>query len=113
MSDLPTLTGRHRVAHLPPLRLTLEQFQALPEYSATLPTATTIGKRWRRQDGIYDASLRHYGRTKEEADRLCPWMIGEYAVNWVPDPAEPWMNIPDPKRVKINWYRPVIVVKAR
>lgn len=29
--------------------LTFEEFQALPEYSTTIPTGKTLGKQWRRQ----------------------------------------------------------------
>lgn len=32
------------------LRLTPDEFLALPEYSRSLPTGTTIGKRWRRHE---------------------------------------------------------------
>jgi hypothetical protein len=32
------------------VELTLEELRKLPEYSLTLPTATTTGKRWRRHE---------------------------------------------------------------
>lgn len=55
-------------------------FNALLEYSTSLPTGTTIGKKWKRQ---------------------CPhgtWVTGEY----VPDP--------EPKMVGIKWRRVVVVM---
>ena len=33
----------------PRLRLTQREFDCLPEYSTTVPTGTTIGKRWKRR----------------------------------------------------------------
>ncbi|OCC05144.1 hypothetical protein BA190_09515 [Labrys sp. WJW] len=79
----------------PVLRLTPRQFLDLPEYSTTFPTGTTPGKRWRRLDGAYDTVfIRKGGKPK--------WMIGEYDPN--DDGKGP--------RIKINWYRPVIVVRA-
>ena len=62
----------------------------LDEYSATLPTGTTPGKRWRRHDGAFDPSCEKPF-----------WLIGEYAA--IPD---------DPERVAINWYIPVLRMDA-
>jgi hypothetical protein len=70
------------------LHLTRAEFDALPEYSATLPTGTTPGKRWRRHDGAYDPSCK-----KPQ------WLIGEYGE----------INA-DGKTIALNWYWPVIVV---
>lgn len=42
---------------------------ALPEYSCTIPTGTTVGKRWRINNNAY------------RADRVgvpAEWMLGEY-----------------------------------
>lgn len=80
---------------LPVLRLSAREFQDLFEYSATIPTGTTPGKRWKRLDGAHDPSFRKSGGVPK-------WVIGEYA----PDcPA-------DAKTIKINWYRPIICVRA-
>jgi hypothetical protein len=80
---------------LPVLKLTCREFKKLSEYSASLPTGTTPGKRWKRLDGAHDhAFIRAGGKPK--------WQIGEY------DPACP----DDAKTIKINWYRPVICIRA-
>ncbi|MBN9033050.1 MAG: hypothetical protein BGO05_05190 [Rhizobiales bacterium 63-7] len=80
---------------LPVVRMTPCEFEALPEYSASYPTGTTPGKRWRREDGAFDPGfIRKGGRPR--------WVIGEY------DPNCP----PGAKRIRINWYRPVLRVKA-
>lgn len=82
------------VRALPQLRLSLREFKSLPEYSATLPTGTTPGKRWKRLDGAHDpAFVRRGGKPA--------WMIGEY------DPADDGQG----KTIKIYWYRPVIALK--
>lgn len=57
--------------------MTLDYFDALLEYSSSLPTGTYIGKRWKRFVG--------WG-----TDR---WLMGEYAED------------DDPKRVRIIWRR--------
>lgn len=41
-----------------------EDFDALPNYSCSLPTGTTIGKRWKRRKDYYDESKG--------------WLLGEY-----------------------------------
>lgn len=41
------------------------ELRALPEYSCSVPTGQTVGKRWRRN--------MHFGSTIEPE-----WMIGEY-----------------------------------
>lgn len=53
------------------------ELRSLPEYSCTLPTGTTIGKRWRR-------------RTPYRSDSY-DWMIGEYT------------DIGDPDNVGVSW----------
>ncbi|EUB97232.1 hypothetical protein PMI07_000808 [Rhizobium sp. CF080] len=78
-------------ASLPPLHLTKAEFEALPEYSATLPTGTTGGKRWRRQDGAYD--------------RRCEkptWIVGEFEAK----------DFGDQKNIRINWFVPVLKMDA-
>lgn len=79
-----------RIAHLPPLRLTPREFMALLEYSSSLPTGTVPGKRWRRHDGAHDPTCE---------DPV--WMIGEYGA-----------ISEDGKKIGLNWYRPIITVRA-
>lgn len=83
------------IRKLPPLRLTPSEFDALLEYSASLPTGTTPGKRWKRLDGAHDLTWKARGGKPA-------WMIGEY------DPTDDGKG----KSIKINWYRPVIVLAA-
>lgn len=45
-----------------------EELRELPEYSCSLPTGTTIGKRWGRQ-------LHHGSRVPTETRE---WQLGEY-----------------------------------
>jgi len=63
------------------LTLTRAELDALPEYSRSLPTGTTIGKRWKRNlaDG-------HGGKLKPY------WIVGEY------------YDIDRDDRVGIRWY---------
>lgn len=56
---------------LPGLRLTQREFDPLPEYSCSIPTGTTIGKRWKRHEGAYDQRFRAAGGKPW-------WIIGEY-----------------------------------
>ncbi len=60
--------------------MTKADFDALREYSCTLPTGTYIGKRWKR--ALFKDK---YG------SEVVGWMMGEYAPN------------PDPKEVDIIW----------
>lgn len=56
-----------------------EAFSALYDYSSSLPTGTTIGKRWKRRRDYHDESKG--------------WVLGEYAE----------CNPPNPDRVRIIW----------
>lgn len=76
---------------LPALHLTKAEFEALGEYSATLPTGTTPGKKWKRHDGAYDPAC----------DKPV-WIIGEY------DPEDDGTG----PAIKINWYVPVLRLDA-
>lgn len=75
---------------LPPFHLTKAEFDALDEYSATLPTGTTPGKRWKRHDGAFDPSCEKPF-----------WLIGEFGD-----------VTPDGKSIRINWYVPVLKLDA-
>lgn len=76
----------------PILRLTYQQFKDLPEYSATNPTGTTIGKRWKRYDGAHDLVWLARGG-------IPYWVVGEYALH---------LTEPE-KYVRIIWYKLVII----
>lgn len=78
---------------LPVLALTQAEFDALPEYSCSLPTGTTPGKRWKREDGAHDFAFKSQGGRPR-------WVIGEY------DPQDDGST----PTIKINWYRPAISV---
>lgn len=77
----------------PLLRLSPATLAALPEYSRTLPTGKTIGKRWKRnaRDGYYFPidvwGLRFVFPAPPR------WMVGEYAESALPG------------MVDIHWYR--------
>ena len=84
------------------VRLTTPQFEALLEYSSSLPTGTTIGKRWRRREPYYQqlpiqpqldtppnvlaegghVTLRDGTRWERRENALVPlevkWWMGEY-----------------------------------
>lgn len=97
---------------LPPLHITMQEAMKLSEYSATNPTGVTIGKRWRRHNGLHDPSFRRLGGKPR-------WMICEYQ-DAPPGPvraSDPegkkawvWKTV---KMCKIVTYRPVIRVKAK
>lgn len=92
---LKKLADQARAVHRrrPPLHATLQYFKDLPEYSCSLPTGTTLGKRWRCA-----IHVEPWGQiTLPEIG----WMIGEY------------YEIPgDKTHVGIRWYRPVVRVPA-
>ena len=68
----------------PSVRLTRREFDKLPEYSCSIPTGTTIGKRWKRSDTFT------LGRPR---DRELVWHMGEY------------IDHPDPELIGIRWKR--------
>ena len=88
----------------PTVQLTKREFDELSEYSCTLPTGTTLGKRWKRDQNAYRhpvcAHLHIFDGTREPDFRGPSWWMGEY----VPDP--------DPKMVGIRWYK-IEIVGAR
>lgn len=67
----------------PVLTMTWPELERLPEYSATVPTGTTEGKRWRR-----NRDARGRGGYGTPTSR---WMIGEYGP-------------PEGDSVPITWY---------
>lgn len=74
------------------LLLTQSEFDALPEYSASYPTGTTPGKRWKRHDGAHDREFISRGGVPK-------WQVLEY------DPECP----DDAMTITVFTYEPVIV----
>lgn len=76
----------------PIICMTQQEFDDLPEYSATLPTGTTPGKRWKRK--IYTGSrplpTPPYHIFTEE------WLIGEYG------------NFVGKNDIEIRWSTPIL-----
>ena len=68
--------------------LTRAELEALPDYSCTIPTGTTIGKKWRRREPY------HIG-----PGIVNLWYTGEYVED------------PDPEMVGIKWRKVVINAK--
>ena len=83
-----------RYACYPKLPITFWEFQKLPEYSATYPTGVTLGKRWRRHDGVFDEQFIRSGGKPV-------WLIQEY----IESPR-------DPKMASVKTYRSLIRAKA-
>lgn len=82
------------VKSLPRLLITFAEMKALPEYSATLPTGVTPGKRWRRHDGAHDLAYIRRGGVPF-------WVIGSYEA--IPG---------NTTKCAVVWYRPVIRARA-
>ena len=53
--------------------LTRREFDALPEYSCSLPTGTTVGKRWKRRCPY-----------RIQTDPPNEWYLGEYVESYLP-----------------------------
>jgi hypothetical protein len=65
--------------------LAREELADLPEYSCSIPTGTTPGKRWKRDANAYRRDLPWPGHVPD-------WLLGEY------------VEIPgDPDHVGIRW----------
>lgn len=83
------------------VQMTEAELLKLPEYSTTLPTGQTIGKRWRRDINFMArrifAHLHFWDGTPEPEDNGVRWIVGEY----VPDS--------EPSYVGISWSRVEIV----
>ena len=65
-------------------------FEALPEYSGTIPTGVYPGKMWRRHDGAYEFAQRRTTKPPR-------WLLGWYG------------ECDDPKRCSVN-FREVLLV---
>ena len=46
---------------LPPMRVDMDVATRLPEYSMTNPTGVTVGKTWRRHNGVFDHEFKRQG----------------------------------------------------
>ena len=77
--------------------LTKEQFDKLPEYSCSIPTGTTIGKKWKKNRYAFDPSARdpRTGNIIEE------WYLHEYTKH------------SDPKMVGISTKMIVAILKQK
>jgi hypothetical protein len=72
--------------------MTVAEFNELPEYSMSLPTGTTIGKRWRRHCwGVEQKNAPLHRQV---------WMLGEYAAS-----KEPATRLAPDGFVDIIWRR--------
>lgn len=85
------------------MAITPAAFMALPEYSGSMPTGTTPGKTWRREDGIYDPRARNLAWRKANVR----WVIVQYQAC-----GEKTAEFPDGKMVRTVYYKPVFRVKA-
>lgn len=89
------------MSKLETLKLTQREFDQLPEYSASLPTGTTVGKRWKRH---WREPQSCGVPSSHPAYRHIPpkdgWQIGEYVEH------------PDPGLVGIKWYEVELVTEA-
>lgn len=76
---------------LPRLRITLADFENLPEYSRAAPETDVLV--WKRLDGAYDPiHARDQGRGR--------WLIGQYLMRF------------DTTFLAIRWSKPVIIVRG-
>jgi hypothetical protein len=71
--------------------LTRREFDALPDYSCSLPTGTTVGKRWKKSNV--------YFRGRDITAPLV-WHMGEYVESYIPGQIGiEWSLIIDPPDV--------------
>lgn len=91
------------------VRLTKREFDDLSDYSCTLPTGTTIGKRWKRDQNAYRrpvcAHLHIFDGTREPDFRGSNWWMGQF----VPDPKPTMGRDGKPATVGIRWSKIEVV----
>lgn len=75
------------------IKLTQVELDKFSEYSCSLPTGTTVGKRWKRDANAYRRGLPE--------GTLPAWWIGEYVEH------------PDPEMINITWTRVKLMVPYR
>lgn len=79
------------------IELTREEFDALGEYSCSLPTGTTIGKRWKKNADAYQGEHSVISAAAERITGIpANWYMGEY------------VDDPNPKLVGIKWRKIVL-----
>lgn len=82
-------------AKAPTLKISQRDFDDLLEYSCSLPTGTTIGKRWKRNQSAYVTPRKVlFGLITRRPK--ANWFIGEYVES------------KQGGMVDINWYKPSI-----
>lgn len=84
-----------RLLALPTMTFERDEFLALPEYSQTLPTGQTVGKRWRRCVYTREVVGIDWDGHEVAVDRR-DWIIGRFEDH------------ADPKLIGLGWYRPII-----
>jgi len=87
--------------------LTKRELDGLAEYSCTVPTGTTIGKRWKRNDNAYRREIAHldFWNGSPVLERFPPnWLMGEYA----PDPKAKLDKKGQPETILIVWRKIVV-----
>jgi len=76
------------------VELTRAEFDALLEYSCTVPTGTTIGKRWKKNADAYQGQHTILSKAVEDITGLPQnWWMGEFVED------------PDPKMIGIKWRK--------
>lgn len=89
--------------------LTRKEFDELLDYSCSLPTGTTIGKRWKRNNNAYRrplcSHLHVFDGTREPDFQGPDWWMGEYAL----DPEAKMGRDGKPETVLILWSKIVVV----
>lgn len=83
-----------------PIVLSSDEFAKLPEYSCSLPTGTTVGRRWK-------CNVNAFRRPDPELDQVDPLTGAKLSL-----PAEWWHGefVPSsvPKTIGIEWH-PIVV----
>lgn len=76
------------------VELTRQEFDALPEYSCSLPSGTTIGKRWKCNKDAYRGRHSVISAAEERITGVPEnWWVGTYVED------------PDPNLVGIKWQK--------
>jgi len=90
--------------------MTRAELDRLPEYSMSIPTGATIGKRGRRNANVYERSprsthLHFFDGSPVLVDPVPEWWIGEFVRN----PAAELDPDGIPKTVLIRWAKVALV----
>ncbi len=90
------------------------ELAALPEYSASVPSGTTIGKRWKANAHAYSANFCHACYAGSGTGKKCSkhdaplWRIGEFVpIETVP----PFETIPG--QIGIRWRKVLEIVPGK